>query len=194
MSDFKSVERTGLVRRLQAIAVLLDRFAEATGRSIAWLTLGMVLITFTVVILRYLFHTGSIALQESVSYLHATVFMLGAAYTLKHDGHVRVDILYQKFTPRTRAWVDLLGTLLLLFPVCLFILFASLEYVADSWAIQEGSREAGGLDGVFLLKTAIPVMAVLLLLQGCSIVLHKLLQLAGHAVPADPDTGLDREL
>ena len=194
MSDFTSVKRAGLVWRLQTIAVLLDRVAETTGRIIAWLTLGMVLITFTVVVLRYLFETGSIALQESVTYLHAAVFMLGAAYTLKHDGHVRVDILYQKFTPRARAWVDLLGTLLLLFPVCLFILFASLRYVADSWLIQEGSREAGGLDAVFLLKTAIPVMAVLLLLQGCSILLHKLLLLAGHAVPAAADAGLDREL
>jgi TRAP-type mannitol/chloroaromatic compound transport system permease small subunit len=180
--------------RLQNLANLLDRFAEATGRVIAWLTLGMVLITFTVVVLRYLFQSGSIALQESVTYLHACVFMLGAAYTLKHEGHVRVDIAYQKFTPRTRAWVDLLGTLLLLFPVCLFILFVSLEYVATAWSIQEGSREAGGLDGVFLLKTAIPVMAVLLLLQGCSSVLHNFLLLAGHAVPAEPDTGVDREL
>jgi TRAP-type mannitol/chloroaromatic compound transport system permease small subunit len=180
--------------RLQAIATLLDRLAEATGRLIAWLTLGMVLITFTVVILRKLLETGSIALQESVTYLHACVFMLGAAYTLKHDGHVRVDILYQKFTPRARAWVDLLGTLLLLFPVCLFIFFSSLEYVIASWSLLEGSREADGLDGVFLLKTAIPVMALLLLLQGCSIVLHKLLLIAGHPVPAETDTGLDREL
>jgi len=180
--------------RLQTIATLLDRFAEATGRIIAWLTLGMVLITFTVVILRYLFQTGSIAMQESVTYLHASVFMLGAAYTLKHDGHVRVDILYQRYTPRTRAWIDLLGTLLLLFPVCLFILFASLEYVANSWSLLEGSREADGLDGVFLLKTAIPVMAVLLLLQGSSIVLHKLLLLTGHALPSERNTGLDPDL
>jgi len=180
--------------RLQTIATVLDRFAEATGRIIAWLTLGMVLITFTVVVLRYLFQTGSIALQESVTYLHAGVFMLGAAYTLKHDAHVRVDVAYQKVTPRTRAWIDLLGTLLLLFPVCLFILVSSLEYVATSWSIQEGSREAGGLDGVFLLKTAIPVMAVLLLMQGCSIVLHKLLLLTGHPVPAEGDGGLDHEL
>jgi len=180
--------------RLQAIAALLDRFAEATGRVVAWLTLGMVLVTFSVVILRYLFQSGSIALQESVTYLHAGVFMLGAAYTLKHDGHVRVDIVYQKCTPRTRAWIDLLGTLLLLFPVCLFILLSCLEYVTASWSIQEGSREAGGLDGVFLLKTAIPVMAVLLLLQGCSIVLHKLLLLTGHALPAERDSHLDRKL
>jgi TRAP-type mannitol/chloroaromatic compound transport system permease small subunit len=179
--------------RLQTLAVLLDRFAEITGRIIAWLTLAMVLITFAVVVLRKLFETGSIALQESVTYLHAAVFMLGAAYTLKHGGHVRVDIFYQKFTPRTRAWVDLLGTLLLLFPVCLYILFSSLEYVGASWAMLEGSREAGGLDGVFLLKTAIPVMAVLLLLQGCSIVLHKFLLIAGYPVPAEPDDGLDQE-
>ena len=183
-----------LITRLQTLATLLDRFAEATGRIIAWLTLGMVLITFTVVILRYLFQTGSIALQESVTYMHASVFMLGAAYTLKHEGHVRVDIMYQRVTPRTRAWIDLLGTLLLLFPVCLFILFSSLEYVATSWSIQEGSREAGGLDGVFLLKTAIPVMAVLLLMQGCSIVLHKLLLLTGHPLPAEGDSSLEREL
>ena len=177
--------------RLQTLAVLLDRFAEATGRLIAWLTLAMVLITFAVVVLRRVFESGSIALQESVTYLHAMVFMLAAAYTLKHDGHVRVDIFYQRFSVRTRAWVDLLGTLLLLFPVCLFMLFASLDYVAASWSIREGSREAGGLDAVFLLKTAIPVMAVLLLLQGCSILLHKGLLLAGHQLPADADTGPD---
>lgn len=185
---------TDMNSKLQTSAALLDRFAEATGRIIAWLTLCMVLITFSVVILRYLFQTGSIALQESVSYLHACVFMLGAAYTLKHDGHVRVDILYQRFSARTRAWVDLLGTLLLLFPVCLFILFSSLEYVTSSWSIQEGSREAGGLDGVFLLKTTIPVMAVLLLLQGSSIILHKVLLLRGDAPAADRDSHLDRKL
>ena len=175
--------------RLQTLAVLLDRFAEATGRLIAWLTLAMVLITFAVVVLRRVFESGSIALQESVTYLHAMVFMLAAAYTLKHDGHVRVDIFYQRFSVRTRAWVDLLGTLLLLFPVCLFMLFASLDYVASSWSIQEGSREAGGLDAVFILKTTIPVMAVLLLLQGSSTLLHKGLLLAGHPLPADVDTG-----
>ena len=113
--------------RLLVIADTLDRLAETTGRLLAWLTLAMVLTTVTIVILRYLFNSGSIALQESVSYLHATVFMLGAAYTLKHDAHVRVDIIYQKLTPLGRAWVDLLGTMLLLFPVCLFMLYSSLD-------------------------------------------------------------------
>ncbi len=177
----------GLYNQLDKLATRLDRIAELTGRSIAWLTLGMVLITFTVVVLRYGLQIGSIALQESVSYLHAIVFMLGAAYTLKHDNHVRVDIFYQKATPRTRAWTNLLGTLLLLFPTCGFIFASSLDYVASSWSIQEGSRETGGLDGVFLLKTVIPVMAVLLLLQGCSLALRSALVITGRG-PAETDT------
>jgi TRAP-type mannitol/chloroaromatic compound transport system permease small subunit len=129
-----------------------------------------------------------------VTYLHATVFMLGAAYTLKHDGHVRVDIIYQKLSPYARAWIDLLGTLLLLFPVCLYMLYTSMGYVSAAWAIREGSREAGGLDGVYLLKTAIPVMAVLLLLQGCSLLLRNLLVIAGWSPGKDSDNGLDPEL
>ena len=169
--------------QLRAIANKLDRFAERTGRFIAWLTLGMVVITFTVVVLRYLFHSGSIALQESITYLHATLFMLGAAWTLKQDGHVRVDIFYSKQSRRTRAWIDLTGTLLLLFPVCGFILFSSQDYVAASWSVQEGSQEAGGLDAVFLLKTAIPLMAVLLMLQGCAIILNNILIITGNNQP-----------
>jgi TRAP-type mannitol/chloroaromatic compound transport system permease small subunit len=169
--------------QLRAIATKLDRLAERTGRFIAWLSLGMVVITFTVVVLRYLFHSGSIALQESITYLHATLFMLGAAWTLQQDGHVRVDIFYSKQSRRTRAWIDLAGTLLLLFPVCGFILFSSLDYVAASWSVQEGSQEAGGLDAVFLLKTAIPVMAVLLMLQGCAIILKNILVITGNNQP-----------
>jgi len=138
----------------------------------------MVLITFAVVLLRYLFDTGWIAMQESVSYLHALVFMLGAAYTLKQGGHVRVDILYQKMGIRAKAWVNLFGTLFLLFPVALFILFTSWEYVVESWKVLEGSREAGGLPGVFLLKTLILLLPLTLLLQGLSLVLKSLQVLA----------------
>jgi TRAP-type mannitol/chloroaromatic compound transport system permease small subunit len=180
--------------RLRQLALLLDRLAELSGRLLSWLSLAMVLVTFTVVVLRYGFESGSIAMQESVTYLHALLFMLCAAYTLKHDAHVRVDIFYQRATPRTRAWIDLLGTLLLLFPVCLFILYSSLDYVAAAWRIHEGSGEAGGLDAVYLLKTAIPAMAVLLLLQGISLALHNLLLITGHALPPEPDAGMDREL
>jgi TRAP-type mannitol/chloroaromatic compound transport system permease small subunit len=183
-----------MLNRLQQLARLLDGFAEYTGRLLSWLTLAMVLVTFAVVVLRYAFSIGSIALQESVTYLHATVFMLCAAYTLKHDAHVRVDIFYQRWSPRTRAWVDLLGTLLLLVPVCVFILVASLDYVSVSWSIREGSREAGGLNGVYLLKSAIPLMAALLLLQGCAQFIHALLAITGHTEAPVPDAGVDREL
>jgi TRAP-type mannitol/chloroaromatic compound transport system permease small subunit len=139
----------------------------------------MVLVTFVVVVLRYAFDFGSIALQESVTYMHATLFMLGAAYTLQQNGHVRVDILYQRFSPRGRAWVDLLGTLLLLVPVCVFLLVSASGYVYESWHVLEGSREAGGIPGVWLLKTLILVMPVLMLVQGLVWVLRNGLFLAG---------------
>ena len=179
-----------MYRQLQIAANRLDNFAEITGRFVAWLTLAIVIVTFTVVVLRYLFSTGSIALQESITYLHAALFMLGAAWTLKQDGHVRVDIFYSKQNRRTRAWTDLLGTLLLLFPVCGFILYSSLDYVAASWSVQEGSQEAGGLDAVFLLKTAIPVMAVLLMLQGCAIILKNILVISGNEQACTPTRSL----
>ncbi len=162
----------GVIRRLEVTA-------EYLGRVVAWATLLMVIITFVVVLLRYLFDTGWIAMQESVTYLHAMVFMLGAAYTLKHGGHVRVDIFYQRFGMRGRAWVNLLGTLFLLFPLAIFIFTVSWDYVADSWKVLEGSREAGGLPGVFLLKSLILVLPATLLLQGLALFLKSLVVLRG---------------
>lgn len=146
----------------------LDRLSGATGRLISWLTLAMVVTTFAVVLLRYLFSSGWIAMQESIGWMHAAVFMLGAAYTLREEGHVRVDIFYRKMGPRGRAWVDLLGFLLLLLPVCGFIFWISWAYVASAWAIAEGSREAGGLPGIYLLKSLLLLLPLLLLLQGCA--------------------------
>ena len=139
----------------------------------------MVVITFIVVVLRYAFDIGWIALQESVLYMHAMVFMLGAAYTLKHNGHVRVDILYQRCSDKTKAWIDCLGTLLLLMPVTGFIIWSSWEYVSDSWAVEEGSRNSGGLPGVYLLKTTILFMAGLLILQAIALFLQNLMVALG---------------
>lgn len=160
--------------KLDKIARLFDRLNEITGRTISWLTLGMVVITFAVVLLRYLFNTGWIAMQESITFMHALVFMLGAAFTLKHEGHVRVDIFYRTFSPRKRALIDLFGFLFLLLPVTGFIFLISWDYVASSWALMEGSREAGGLPGVFLLKSVLLIMPALLLLQGLSHSIHAL--------------------
>jgi TRAP-type mannitol/chloroaromatic compound transport system permease small subunit len=121
--------------------------------------------------------------------MHATLFMLGAAYALRRDGHVRVDIFYQRMTRRGRAWVDLLGTLLLLFPVCAFIAWVGWEYVLESWQVMEGSREAGGLPGVYLLKTLMLLMPVLVMLQGLAIAVRNGLFLAGVAAALPPEEG-----
>lgn len=166
---------------MQRLLAFIDRANALIGRGIAWLTLAMVVVTVLVVLLRYLFSTGWIAMQESITYMHALVFMLGAAYALQRDAHVRVDIFYQRLSVRGRAWVDLLGSLLLLVPFCLFVIVTSWDYVSVSWTLLEGSREAGGLPGVFLLKSCIPVMALLVLLQGLATVLRSTLLLAGAA-------------
>jgi len=168
---------------MQTIVQTIDRINDVIGRGIAWLTLVMVLVTFMVVVLRYTFSIGWIAMQESVIYLHALVFMLGAAYTLKQNTHVRVDIFYEKMSARTKAWVDLSGALLLLAPFCLFIIVISWNYVGLSWSLLEGSRDAGGLPAVFLLKTTIPVMAGLLMLQGIAQALRSILILRGQELP-----------
>lgn len=169
---------------MEKISQYIDQLNEWVGRLTAWLTLAMVIVTFVVVVMRYLFDLGSIALQESITFMHAMVFMLGAAYTLRHEGHVRVDIFYRCFGERGRAWVDLLGVLLLLLPVTLFISWVSWDYVAPSWEQLEGSREAGGLPGVFLLKSVIPLMALLLLLQGVAMGMRALCVIRG-AIPAE---------
>ncbi|MCG8086601.1 MAG: TRAP transporter small permease subunit [Candidatus Thiodiazotropha taylori] len=173
---------------IEKIALGFDQINERLGQAISWLSLLMVLVTVAVVVLRYVFQLGWIWLQESVTFMHAALFLVGAAYTLKHEGHVRVDIIYRKFSERGRAWVDLIGTLTLLLPVCLFIFFISWDYVAKSWALFEGSREVGGLEGVFLLKSLILVMAVLLVLQGISLAVRSLSQLLGQGeVSAEGD-------
>ena len=164
---------------MQKIIQIIDRINDAIGRSISWLTVVMVIVTFLVVVLRYVFSIGSIAMQESVIYLHSLVFMLGAAYTLKRNGHVRVDIFYEKMSPRSKAWVNLLGAVLLLVPFCLFIIFISWNYVSLSWSLLESSRDAGGLPAVFLLKTTIPVMALLVMLQGIAQAMRSVLVLRG---------------
>lgn len=165
----------------------LEVINEWVGRGVAWLTLLMVMITFSVVVLRYGFNLGSIAMQESILYLHALNFMLGAAFTLKHDAHVRVDIFYQKMGPLGRAWVDLLGTLLLLLPVCGFIFWSSWDYVTMSWEVREASGEAGGLPFVYLLKSILLLMPSLLILQGMVIILKSFLILGGKTPPQEHD-------
>jgi TRAP-type mannitol/chloroaromatic compound transport system permease small subunit len=158
---------------------VIEQFIDFSGRAVSWLTLLMVIITFSVVVLRYIFDTGWIALQESITYLHAMVFLIGAAYTMKHEAHVRVDIFYSRFSPQTRAWIDLCGALFLLLPFMFFLCVISWEYVADSWDVMEGSREAGGLPGVYILKSLILLMAGLLTLQAAAQIIRALQVIRG---------------
>lgn len=164
----------------------LDAITETTGRLIAWLTYAMLILMVLVVILRYGFKLSFTALSEGASYLFALLFMLGAAYTLKHDDHVRVDIFYRRLSPRGQAWVNLLGTLFLLFPVMTLIFWLSTDYVLASWALREGSREPGGLPGVYLLKTLLWVMPTCMILQGLAEILRAILVLRG-ALPTSAD-------
>jgi TRAP-type mannitol/chloroaromatic compound transport system permease small subunit len=170
---------------LIAIADRIDRFTTAIGRAASWLALAVVLLQFALVVARYVFALGSIWLSEAVIYLHATLFMLAAAWTLRAEGHVRVDIFYAHAGKRARAFVDLVGALLLLLPFMLVLLWLSVPYVQRSWAIFERSQEASGLPFVYLLKTVIPVFAVLMVLQGMSQAIHALATLRraeeGHA-------------
>lgn len=147
---------------------LLDKINKALFNVVCIATVLMVLITFAIVVLRYGFSMGWIALQESVMYLHAIAFMLGMAYTLRTEGHVRVDVLYRAWSEKRQVLVNLFGTMLLLLPFALVVLVYSLPYVSESWRLLEASKEAGGLPLVYILKTLIPLMAVQLILQALS--------------------------
>ena len=151
---------------LTATAGAIDRLVAAIGRAVIWLSLAVVLVQFAVVVLRYALGVGSIWLSESVIYGHAAMFMLAAAWTLQENGHVRVDVFYSDASSRTKALVDLLGALLLLLPFMAVIAWFGLPYVARSWMVFKRSRESSGLPFVYLLKTLIPLFALLMALQG----------------------------
>jgi TRAP-type mannitol/chloroaromatic compound transport system permease small subunit len=163
---------------MTALADRIDRLTTAVGRAVAWLTLAIVLLQFTLVVARYLFGLGSIWLTETVIYAHATVFMLAAAWTLRAGGHVRVDVFYAEAGARTRAKIDLIGAALLLLPFATVLVWLSVPYAARSWAILERSQETSGLPLVFALKTLIPLFAVLMALQGIAQAIRALTALA----------------
>jgi TRAP-type mannitol/chloroaromatic compound transport system permease small subunit len=179
------------VNALVAFVNLVDWLNERIGRGVAWLTLLMVLITFVVVILRYVYAIGWVWLQESYVWLHGIVFMLGAGYTLLHNGHVRVDIFYRPSSARYKAIIDFFGSLLLLLPLVVVVVMVSYGYVIDSWMRLEQSREAGGLPALFLLKSVILLFCLLIGLQGLALAARSFLVLMGHPEfqPEEEETG-----
>jgi TRAP-type mannitol/chloroaromatic compound transport system permease small subunit len=163
---------------LRSITDGIDRLNAALGRAAAWAVLAMVLIQFAIVALRYAFGLGSLWMQESLHYLLAILVLFAAPWTLQNNGHVRVDIFYADASERAKAKVDLAGAVLLLIPFMAAVIWFSWPYASRAWAILEGSREAGGIPLVFLLKSSIPAFAALMLLQGIAQAFRAALELA----------------
>ncbi len=164
---------------MSALADNLDLINKTVGSVVRFFALAMVLLQFGIVLLRYVFGVSFVWLDESVLYLHAALFMLGAGYTLLVGGHVRVDIFYARFEARTRTLIDAAGHLLLLIPTMVVLLVYSWPSVRSAWTILEGPISVGGIPASFLLKSLIPAFCLLLLIQGVACLLRDLARLRG---------------
>ncbi len=169
------------LRLLHQLSVRLEQFSECTGKLVSWLVLAMVLLVSYDVAMRYFFQSGSVALQEMEWHLFSLIFLIGAAYTLKHDDHVRLDLFYQsKFMDEQgRAWINLSGSIFLLIPFCILIICTSWPFVYQSYIHLEGSPDPGGLPYRWILKASIPLGFTFLLLQGVSEIVKNLSTVLG---------------
>ncbi len=168
-----------LVGTISSVSAAIEIINKKIGEWVSYFTFLMAAITFVVVLLRYGFNLGWIAMQESVVYLHAAVFLLGSAYTLQNDGHVRVDVFYRRCSEKRKALINLIGTMFLLLPVMLFITLVSWHYVLESWQTFEGSMESGGLPFLYVLKSFILLFSITMLLQGISEIIKQSMILIG---------------
>ncbi|UCD83083.1 MAG: TRAP transporter small permease subunit [Desulfobacterales bacterium] len=164
---------------MKTLSRWIDAFNEWAGRGVAWVTLGLVLVVFIDVVMRYLFNTSFVFTQELEWHLFGFIFLIGAGYTLLHDGHVRVDIIYQRLSHKGRAWVNFIGVLLFLIPGCIMVISTSWKFTLNSFAMLEGSPDPGGIPFRFILKGCIPVGFTLLLMQGISLGIHSFMQIIG---------------
>jgi len=163
---------------------LLNRYVEfvnklnsTIGKYTSWLTTALVLVVVFDVITRYVFNESSVAIQELEWHLFAILFLMGAAYTLQNDDHVRVDLFYSKFNAKQKAWLNIVGTILFLIPFSLLIIYASQNYVYSSFALNESSPDPGGLPARYILKAFIPLSFTFLLLQGFSLLFKSILEI-----------------
>ncbi|MCB1520056.1 MAG: TRAP transporter small permease subunit [Hyphomicrobiaceae bacterium] len=163
----------GIVRAIEALN-------DAVGRTVSWLAVVLVFTTCLVAVLRYGFSIGFVWMQELYVWMHAAVFLLVSGYTLQHEGHVRIDVFYGPASLRTKAWINIFGTLVFLFPMLALIAYVGTPYVLLSWTRLEASQEAGGLHGLFLLKSCMLGFVVLLALQGVALLLRSAMVIAGN--------------
>lgn len=166
---------------LKTIVNFIDGFNDLVGRGVSWVTSGLVAVVFVDVAMRYLFNTSFVFTQELEWHLFAFIFLMGAGYTLLYDGHVRVDIIYQRLSTKARAWVNFICCFVFLFPGCFLVIYTSLDFVANSFAVMEGSPDPGGIPFRFILKACIPAGFILFALQGVSLMLKSLFVITGQA-------------
>lgn len=162
------------------LARTIDSVNEAIGKVVSWAALGLVLVQFGIVMMNFLYAEGVIAVQESLTYMHSLLFLGAAGYTLLHNGHVRVDIFYSKMEEKKKAYVNLIGSFVILFPVLTFIGIYAWPFVMQSWEILEGSVETSGLHIVYILKSMILLFVFSTFIQGIAISLHSILVIRGY--------------
>ncbi len=172
---------------LRGYVRFVNRLNEQVGLGVSWLTTLLVLVVCYDVFTRYLLKNSVVAVQELEWHLFAAIFLIGAAYTLKHDKHVRVDVFYTRFSDRTKAWVDFVGSLIFLIPFSIVAIWSSWTFVASSYMIGETSPDPGGLPARFVLKAAIPVGFGLLALQGVAMAFQALLRILGSEEDGQPE-------
>ncbi len=172
---------------MQRYIHIVDTMNEKIGSGVAWLTTVLVAIVCYDVFTRYVLKSSSVAVQELEWHLFAIIFLMAAAYTLKDDQHVRVDVLYTRLSPKAQAWINLAGSLIFLLPFCVLVIWTSWNFLRGSFMMREGSPNPGGLPARYLLKAVIPVSFVCLFLQGLSTAFQSILTITGFN-PQEPVT------
>jgi TRAP-type mannitol/chloroaromatic compound transport system permease small subunit len=167
---------------LLRISQWIDTFNEGFGRFVSWFTAVVVVVVFVDVVMRYAFKTSFVFTQELEWHLFAFIFLMGAGYTLLKDGHVRVDIIYQRLGPKAQAWINLLGVIFFLLPGCYMIIATSMKFVHNAWLVMEGSPDPGGIPYRFILKACIPAGFSLVVLQGISLGIKSFLTIIGQDI------------
>ncbi len=165
---------------LDRLARIIDNISDKIGYLVGWITTGMVLVVFYDTVMRYAFNKGNVALQELEWHLFAVVFLIGAAYTLKEGGHVRVDIIFMNLSKKTKAWIDFLGIFIFLIPFCVMVILSTKGFIMNSWAVREVSPDPGGLGARYILKAMIPLGFSLLIVQGLSEAFKNLMIIVGY--------------
>ena len=177
-------EGAGLKHSIFTLVHAIDRMSEFAGKAVAWCSLALVILVSLNVALRYIFNISFVAMEQMQWHLYALIFLIGAGYTLRYNGHVRVDVIYQRLGKRTRAFINVMGCIFFLFPGCFLIIKTSIPFVHSSWALHEGSADPGGLPARYLLKAVIPVSFFMLAIQGVSMFFKNLFILLGSPLEA----------